>query len=122
MNTETPVHETGPRSWNNNPKPYVWTKTPDQILDRLAGYCSQSPPPNMTTLQTDRTLAGFGGEPHPPASPAIASNSKDTAWSPADEPVTSPVTLSDLGTTTLPDTSNTPLSAESGTHSSSMPS
>lgn len=27
--------------WNTNPQPYVWTKTADQILDRLAGYCAQ---------------------------------------------------------------------------------
>ena len=26
-------------AWNDNPKPFVWHKTADQILDRLAGYC-----------------------------------------------------------------------------------
>jgi transposase len=26
--------------WNENPKPYVWTKTADEILDNLAGYCN----------------------------------------------------------------------------------
>ncbi len=26
--------------WNENPKPFVWTKTADQILDSLARYCS----------------------------------------------------------------------------------
>ncbi len=26
--------------WNENPKPFVWTKTADQILERLAGYCT----------------------------------------------------------------------------------
>jgi transposase len=26
--------------WNENPNPYVWTKTADQILDTLAGYCN----------------------------------------------------------------------------------
>jgi len=26
--------------WNENPKPYVWTKTADQILDNLANYCN----------------------------------------------------------------------------------
>lgn len=25
--------------WNNNPKPFIWHKTADQILDRLARYC-----------------------------------------------------------------------------------
>lgn len=27
-------------TWNDNPQPFVWTKTADQILDRLAGYCA----------------------------------------------------------------------------------
>jgi transposase len=26
-------------TWNDDPKPFVWHKTADQILDRLAGYC-----------------------------------------------------------------------------------
>ncbi|MDT9693778.1 IS630 family transposase [Streptomyces sp. P9(2023)] len=26
-------------SWNDNPKPFVWTKTADQILESLASYC-----------------------------------------------------------------------------------
>ncbi|MCA1701279.1 MAG: IS630 family transposase [Actinobacteria bacterium] len=26
--------------WNEDPKPYVWTKTADEILDNLAGYCN----------------------------------------------------------------------------------
>lgn len=25
--------------WNNHPKPFVWTKTPDEILDKVAAYC-----------------------------------------------------------------------------------
>jgi len=25
--------------WNTNPKPFVWTKTADQILETLAAYC-----------------------------------------------------------------------------------
>ncbi|MFD8834399.1 IS630 family transposase, partial [Streptomyces griseofuscus] len=25
--------------WNDNPRPYVWTKTADQILESLASYC-----------------------------------------------------------------------------------
>ena len=25
--------------WNKNPKPFVWTKTADEILDTLAAYC-----------------------------------------------------------------------------------
>jgi transposase len=27
-------------TWNQNPKPFVWTKTADQILRSLAGYCA----------------------------------------------------------------------------------
>jgi hypothetical protein len=27
--------------WNNNPKPFVWTKTADEILETLAAYCSR---------------------------------------------------------------------------------
>ena len=26
-------------TWNENPRPYVWTKTADQILDSIATYC-----------------------------------------------------------------------------------
>jgi transposase len=26
--------------WNQNPKPFVWHKTAEQILERLAGYCA----------------------------------------------------------------------------------
>src|ERR1700752_4263901 len=28
-------------SWNANPKPYVWTKTADEILESLAAYCQR---------------------------------------------------------------------------------
>jgi transposase len=27
--------------WNDNPRPYVWTKTADQILDSIARYCTR---------------------------------------------------------------------------------
>ena len=27
--------------WNDNPRPYVWTKTADQILDTIARYCTR---------------------------------------------------------------------------------
>jgi transposase len=27
-------------TWNENPTPFVWHKTAEQILERLAGYCS----------------------------------------------------------------------------------
>jgi transposase len=28
-------------TWNDNPRPFVWTKTADQILDSIARYCEQ---------------------------------------------------------------------------------
>jgi len=28
-------------AWNNDPKPFVWTKTADEILDNLANYRTQ---------------------------------------------------------------------------------
>ena len=28
-------------AWNDDPKPFVWTKTADQILDTLAAYCTR---------------------------------------------------------------------------------
>jgi len=27
------------RTWNDNPRPYIWTKTADQILESIARYC-----------------------------------------------------------------------------------
>jgi transposase len=27
-------------TWNENPRPFIWTKTAEEILQRLAGYCS----------------------------------------------------------------------------------
>jgi len=29
------------QSWNDNPRPYVWTKPADQILDSIARYCTR---------------------------------------------------------------------------------
>lgn len=29
------------KNWNDNPRPYVWTKTADQILDSIAKYCTR---------------------------------------------------------------------------------
>ncbi|MCA1679283.1 MAG: IS630 family transposase [Actinobacteria bacterium] len=29
------------KTWNDHPRPYVWTKTADQILDSIARYCTQ---------------------------------------------------------------------------------
>ncbi len=30
------------QNWNNDPKPFVWTKTTDQILDTLTSYCQRT--------------------------------------------------------------------------------
>jgi hypothetical protein len=27
--------------WNDNPRPYVWTKTADQILASIGNYCQR---------------------------------------------------------------------------------
>lgn len=29
------------KQWNENPRPYVWTKTAEQILDTIAAYCER---------------------------------------------------------------------------------
>jgi transposase len=29
------------RTWNDNPRPYVWTKTADQILESISRYCAR---------------------------------------------------------------------------------
>jgi len=31
----------GRSTWNDNPRPFVWTKTADQILDSIARYCTR---------------------------------------------------------------------------------
>ena len=28
-------------TWNDNPRPFVWTKTADEILDSIARYCKR---------------------------------------------------------------------------------
>jgi transposase len=28
-------------TWNDNPKPYIWTKTADQILESISRYCTR---------------------------------------------------------------------------------
>ena len=28
--------------WNENPRPYIWTKTADQILDSIKRYCKRT--------------------------------------------------------------------------------
>nr|WP_234025014.1 hypothetical protein [Streptomyces sp. SID8354] len=29
--------------WNDNPRPFAWTKTADEILDKVAAYCKRIP-------------------------------------------------------------------------------
>ena len=29
------------KTWNDDPEPYVWTKTADQILESIARYCTR---------------------------------------------------------------------------------
>ena len=29
------------KTWNDDPRPYVWTKTADQILDSIRRYCDR---------------------------------------------------------------------------------
>ncbi|MFI9825134.1 IS630 family transposase, partial [Streptomyces sp. NPDC052013] len=31
------------KTWNEDPKPFAWTKTADEILERLAGYLNRIP-------------------------------------------------------------------------------
>ncbi|MFG1955778.1 hypothetical protein [Micromonospora sp. NPDC048830] len=38
-------------AWNDNPKPFVWAKTVDQILDNLANYCTR-----INKASNNRTL------------------------------------------------------------------
>ncbi len=38
--------------WNNNPQPFVWTKTADEILQRLASYCTQITESDISTEST----------------------------------------------------------------------
>ncbi|MFL6134449.1 MAG: IS630 family transposase, partial [Nocardioidaceae bacterium] len=31
------------KTWNENPRPFAWTKTADEILERLASYIERIP-------------------------------------------------------------------------------
>jgi hypothetical protein len=42
-------------TWNENHRPYVWTKTADQILESIATYCTES-----TTQDTSATNTPAG--------------------------------------------------------------
>jgi hypothetical protein len=56
-------------TWNDNPRPFVWTKTGDQILDTIAAYCQRinasehyrgSPVP-VTPMAAARQFTGLRG-------------------------------------------------------------
>ena len=36
-------HFRPPANWNNDPQPFVWTKSADEILERLASYLHRIP-------------------------------------------------------------------------------
>jgi hypothetical protein len=36
-------------TWNDDPKPFVWHKTAEQSLERLAGYCTAHQPRHRMT-------------------------------------------------------------------------
>ena len=49
-------------AWNDNPRPYVWTKTADQILDSIARYCTR------INAHDTRIADRLGGDGMPPPS------------------------------------------------------
>ena len=36
---DRPWHPDDSSHWNDNPRPFTWHKSVEEILDRLAGYC-----------------------------------------------------------------------------------
>ena len=51
VRASTPTSAPGSKTWNDDPRPYVWTKTADQILDSIS--------PLLRTNQRLRTLRRF---------------------------------------------------------------
>ncbi len=47
------------QAWNENPKPFTWHKTAEEILDRLAGYCTAINKWSM--LRPDRKVRPYAG-------------------------------------------------------------
>jgi plasmid stabilization system protein ParE len=43
-------------TWNDNPRPYVWTKAADQILESIARYCTESTTHNTSQRIRRRLL------------------------------------------------------------------
>jgi transposase len=43
------------KAWNDDPKPFVWTKTADELLESLAGYLTR-----LNQSKRLRTLEGLG--------------------------------------------------------------
>jgi transposase len=51
-------------TWNDNPRPYVWTKTADQILESIGNYCTQINDSRHKPVMSLRPAAGRPS--HPP--------------------------------------------------------
>ncbi len=51
--------------WNEHPRPFIWTKTADEILDEGAAYCR--------LLPTDLRLRSLAGE-------RLGSRSRSAGW------------------------------------------
>ena len=49
-------------TWNENPRPFTWTKTADEILNSLASYLTKITPPN--TEDAWRLMPAVSGAPH----------------------------------------------------------
>jgi hypothetical protein len=66
-------------NWNADPKPYVWVKTADQILEKLAGDCnaidasgrSGAPRPRRVLERLDPTPCPYRERHRLQASPSI---------------------------------------------------
>ncbi len=57
------------KTWNEEPKPFVWTKTADEILERLAGYPKRIPDSGH---QSGSSSIGPSSSTHPPGPPPSA--------------------------------------------------
>ena len=54
--SSTPTSAPGSRPGTTNPKPYVWTKTADQILDSISRYCTGLPTHDTSGVCRDAPL------------------------------------------------------------------
>jgi hypothetical protein len=42
-------------TWNENPRPFIWTKTADEILNSLADYLAKLRPGHLETSKTNQS-------------------------------------------------------------------